>query len=99
MRRYEHAHSDYLEELVERGFIGGALLALALGAALVRIAIGLLRRRTRRARALLAGTLIAAVALLVHSVYDFNLQIPANAVYFVVLIALGLKASALPRGV
>jgi hypothetical protein len=42
------------------------------------------------------GTLFAAIAgcvsLLVHGLVDFNLQIPANAVYFVVLVGLGLVA-------
>jgi hypothetical protein len=32
------------------------------------------------------------VSLLLHSFVDFNLHIPANAVYFVVLFALGLTS-------
>jgi hypothetical protein len=32
---------------------------------------------------------MAIVALLIHSAVDFNLQIPANAALFVVMLALG----------
>jgi hypothetical protein len=32
---------------------------------------------------------MAIVALLIHSAVDFNLQIPANAAMFVVMLALG----------
>ena len=34
------------------------------------------------------------VSLLVHGLYDFNLQIPANATLFVFLLGLGLVAGA-----
>ena len=35
------------------------------------------------------GVLMAIVALLIHSAVDFNLQIPANAATFVVILAMG----------
>ena len=44
------------------------------------------------------GGLMAMVAYLIHSFVDFNLQIPANALSMVILIALLWSASALPRG-
>ena len=39
------------------------------------------------------GCLTGIGALLFHSIYDFNLHIPANGIYFVVLLALGAGAS------
>ena len=42
------------------------------------------------------GVAMAMVALLVHSMVDFNLQIPANAMTIVVIVAMGWIASELP---
>jgi hypothetical protein len=39
------------------------------------------------------GALAGVVALLIHSFFDFNLRIPANAVYFVALFALAARAT------
>ena len=39
------------------------------------------------------GCLAGIFALLFHSIYDFNLHIPANGIYFVTLLALGAGAS------
>ncbi len=39
---------------------------------------------------------MAIIALLIHSIVDFNLQIPANAATFMVLLALGWTVSHLP---
>ena len=40
-------------------------------------------------RGLGCGVLMAIVALLIHTAVDFNLQIPANAATFVVILAMG----------
>lgn len=96
MRYYEHAHNDYLEEFVERGMLGVLAAGAAVVMVLVRIVISLRIRHDRRARALLIGSLIALIALLVHGLYDFNLRIPSNACYFVVLLGIALKAAVLP---
>ena len=37
------------------------------------------------------GCIMGIVAILIHSISDFNLRIPANAVYFVTLYALAIK--------
>jgi O-antigen ligase len=39
------------------------------------------------------GCLTGVLSLLFHSLYDFNLHIPANGIYFVTLLALGAGAS------
>jgi hypothetical protein len=44
------------------------------------------------------GVTMAIVALALHSTVDFNLQIPANAMTIVVILAMGWIASALPSG-
>jgi O-antigen ligase len=93
-KRIEHAHNDYAEILAETG-LAGALLVLA--------ALVLFVRQTRRnihavfvlggetAARLQLGASIGCLGLLVHSFFDFNLHIPANAVWFAVLLAIAMS--------
>jgi hypothetical protein len=86
--RSEHAESDALELLAEAG-LAGVLLAAWLGAAVVR---GFRNRRERSRdvarNGLALGALAAAGALLVHSLFDFNMRLPANALVFASLLGL-----------
>jgi O-antigen ligase len=86
--RSTHAESDALEFLGEAGLAGGALLVW-LGAQLLRG----FRDRVESGRdpvrhGLAVGALGAAGALLVHSLVDFNLRIPSNALVFASLAGL-----------
>jgi O-antigen ligase len=78
----EHVHNDYLELLADAGLAGG-LCGLAF--------LTLLYRQARRnfeaqqghfSRGLHAGAIVALSGLLLHSFVDFNLQVPANALLF-----------------
>lgn len=88
----DHAHNDYLEFLSEVGLIGFipwlAFFLLFLASS-VR---ALLRRRNPYSIFLGASGLAAIVALLVHSLADFNLQIPANAMLLFLLMGLTWRA-------
>jgi O-antigen ligase len=90
--RTTHAESDVLEFLAEAG-AAGLLLAGWLATAVGR---GLRDRlehgRDPLRRALALGAAAAVCALLVHSVGDFNLRLPANALVFATL--LGVAAAA-----
>jgi len=93
---YIHAHNDYLQFIGELGLPGALLLAafVLLG---LRMALEVLR--TRRSRLLhgVAFAVVMAIAwALLHAAVDFNLQIPANALTFVVLLALAWVARTLP---
>jgi hypothetical protein len=84
----EHAHNDYLEFLSEAGLIGfipWLAFFLLFFASSVR---ALLKRRNPYSIFLGASGLAAVVALLVHSLADFNLQIPANAMLLFLLMGL-----------
>ena len=80
--RYEHAHNDYLEFAAEIGIPAAALLFAGLWALVVRAARTAVRSSHRSAAILAAGSAGALAAILLHSVTDFNLQIPANALLF-----------------
>jgi O-antigen ligase len=89
----DHAHNDYLEFTAELGLLGAGLLFGVLGCALARIVAGFYRSERGRSRFLLLGCIGGSSAIFLHSLADFNLQIPANALVFVTLLGLGWTAS------
>ena len=97
MREYEHVHTDCLEIFAE---VGASDLGLFLGVLRV-CAYRTLRvaraRKERNIRALTAGCVAGCLSLLIHEVFDFNFQIPANASTFVFILAMGLVAALFPR--
>jgi O-antigen ligase len=84
-----HAHNDYIEWATETGLIG----CLVLLASLALLALPLLRRCHGRADFGVLG--YAAVASLVaiglHALTDFNLEIPGNALTLAVIAGLALS--------
>ncbi len=90
------AHNDYLNALADWGAVGGAIIAVALAC----LGVGALKtwkyvhrgktdfevKRSDRA-AHVFGVSIGLLALLIHSVTDFNMQIPGNAILAVALMA------------
>jgi len=89
---YEHAHNDFLELLGEQGVVGATLLALPVLLMLVRIVRAYGQAQDPLARGALFAAISGAVAILIHGLVDFNLHIPANALYFVALLGLGSVA-------
>ena len=85
----DHAHNDYLQFASELGLLITAALGVAVLASLWCAMLAMLKRRDPVLRGAAFASAMAVVALLVHSTADFNLQIPANAATFVVLLALG----------
>jgi O-antigen ligase len=88
--RIDHAHNDYAEVLAETGTIGGLLLAVGLGLFLWTAGKnfrGPLIVAGNSIVWLRLGATIGCLGILVHSFFDFNLHIPANAVWFIFLLA------------
>lgn len=88
------AHNDFVQLLVETGIIG---FSVAIGLLVIVFRRGLLQIRhaifgTWRTVAVCASV-IGVVGLSVHSLFDFNLQIPANALLFYVLCAIAGSSS------
>ena len=77
-----HTHNDYLEVLAETGLLGGMCCAWFLGVLLVQ-SLERLRQFNHSFRgALQLSGFLACSGFLVHSLVDFNLHIPANALLF-----------------
>src|SRR6184192_597920 len=84
-----HAHNDYLQFACEFGLVFAAVLSAVVLASLWTAIRAQLKRRDPLMQGMGFAATMAIVALLIHSAVDFNLQIPANAAMFVVMLALG----------
>ncbi|NTV80694.1 MAG: O-antigen ligase family protein, partial [Candidatus Aminicenantes bacterium] len=84
------AHNDYLEFAAESGIPGGGALAVAGVGLTVWLAAMWRRRRGSFAKGIGLGAVLGVAAILIHGFTDFNLQIPANAIYFTALAMLGV---------
>jgi O-antigen ligase len=85
---YDHAHNDYLEFISEWGIPAGLLL---IGSVLVIFGRGVRAffrvEENPVLQAMLLGATGGIFSLLLHSLTDFNLQIPANLALFTLLLA------------
>lgn len=91
-RVVDHAHNDYVEMLAETGLIG-ALFSLAFIVLLFRFSLANLQSdRDSFTLAVRMGALVACSGLLLHSLVDFNLHIPSNALLFLLLASLATSS-------
>lgn len=92
-----HAHNDYVEALAETGLIGGlfglAFLVLLFREARTRLALA----RNILEVAVRIGALAACCGFLAHSLVDFNLHIPSNALLFLLQGAVATSSLAPSR--
>jgi O-antigen ligase len=86
---YDHAHNDYVEILTDYGVIGASFFVLLALSSLWRVIKTIQIRKHPVARGIALGALMAMLEILMHSLVDFNLQIPANALLFTVILAMG----------
>jgi len=83
-----HAHNDYLELLTDGGLIAFGCAAVFLCLLVVKTFRQLLQRQDRYEGYLYWGALAGILAILLHSIIDFNFQSGANALYFYFLAGL-----------
>jgi len=89
---YNHTHNDYLELLSELGVVGISLLVMVV---LLSLSAAIKAIRGRSSPLLLGmafASVMGTLSILIHSTVDFNLQIPSNAMMFMLMMALGIIA-------
>lgn len=94
---YDHAHNDYLQFAVEYGLPATLLLAVIVLWSLWHTGYAMRHRRNNLMKGTAFGCMMAIIGMLIHISVDFNLQAPANAVYFVLIITLAWQSRYLLR--
>ena len=90
----DHSHNDYVEALAETGLIGGGLCAAFLVLLFYEAWARLAEAKNTLDLAFHIGALAGCCGMLIHSLVDFNLHIPSNALLF--LLEAGLATSHIP---
>ena len=85
---YDHTHNDYLEFLAEYGVAGTSVLAILVLYSFSNALLAIRQRKSSFMQGIAFASAMGILSLMLHSFSDFNLQIPANAALFVVLLAL-----------
>jgi O-antigen ligase len=91
--RVPQAHNDYLQIVADCGVVGG-LLALWFLVSLFRAVASGTRSSDPLYAALALGSGAGTFGMLVHSLFDFNLQLPSNVLLFLLLAAVASHVGA-----
>ncbi len=91
------AHNDYLQIVADCGVLGAGL-ALWFIFLVARDTARALRHRDPQMAGTALGAAAGIFALLVHSLFDFNLQLPSNALLFLVLSSVVSQIAAATTG-
>lgn len=88
-----YAHNDYLQFIAEAGVIACLPLAFIGLSAFYCSIYAMKKCKSHLRKSLGLGCFMAMCSMFIHSFTDFNLQIPANAATFVVVLALSYVAA------
>ncbi|MGL1955699.1 MAG: O-antigen ligase family protein [Colwellia sp.] len=94
---YDHAHNDYLQFSIEYGLPATLLLAWLILLSLWQTIVAMRERKHTLMKGTAFGCMMAIIAMLIHISVDFNLQAPANAAYFVIILTLAWQSRYLNR--
>ncbi|MGA9774283.1 MAG: polysaccharide biosynthesis/export family protein [Blastocatellia bacterium] len=83
----DRAHNDYLQTLADCGILGGLIIAWFIVQLFRAVARGA-KSRDPLLRAFALGGGAGLFGLLTHSLFDFNLQLPSNALLFLMMAAI-----------
>jgi len=87
---FDHAHNDYLETAAEWGVPVAVFFWIFLLYSLVRATRLFVSLDSVEERGVLLACIGAMFSILVHSIADFNLQIPSNAMLFFTFVGISL---------
>ncbi len=91
-----YAHNDYVQWIAETGLLGGAILALVAAAFIAR-GRRFCRETSPQARGLDAAAWASLAGLALHSAFDWNLHVPANAMLAAVVAGLAFASGGRAR--
>jgi len=91
------AHNDYLQLLAEMGVLGFATMIWFQAIVFLRVRRKIGNWTTNVSAATALACALSAAGILVHSLVDFNLQIPANAALFYALCSIAAAPPLLQR--
>tara|TARA_B100001971_G_C18184858_1_gene534972 strand:- start:794 stop:1390 length:597 start_codon:yes stop_codon:yes gene_type:complete len=94
---YNNAHNDYAQFLAEFGLPAFIALSSIVAWSFWTALVAMRKRNSRFYQGVGFSVTMAIVAIGIHSTVDFNLQIPANASLFVVILALSAVARWAPH--
>jgi O-antigen ligase len=89
---YDHAHNDYLQFTVEYGIPVTLSLALMVLLSLWQCIYTMRKRKNHLLKGIAFGCMMAIIGMLIHISVDFNLQAPANTVYFILILTLSWQS-------
>ena len=90
---YDHAHNDYLQFAIEAGVPASLVLFMLPLLAFGQCINVLKNRKSSIARGAAFGGMMSILGMAIHVTVDFLLQAPANAAYFVVILAVSFIVS------
>lgn len=85
---FNYPENDYVQLLAETGLIGTGMAAAAGGLFIYHLLIAWRRQESYRLVAIASGGMSALCSIAVHSLMDFNLHIPSNAILVSVIAAI-----------
>jgi O-antigen ligase len=81
----DYAHNDYLQFFMEVGLVAPVIVALLLATYVMRMGELLRRDRARSFTVLQIAAGVGLLPMMLHSLFDFALHMPANAMWFATL--------------
>ncbi len=94
---YDHAHNDYLQFAIEFGLPATILLGIMILWSLWQTIYTMRQRHSNLMKGAAFGCMMAIIGMLIHISVDFNLQAPANTIYFLIILTLSWQTRFLCR--
>ncbi len=95
-RYYNFAHNDYLQFAIEYGLPATLLLGFLVLRSFAHAQYALRNRHKNLMKGMGFAAMMAIIGQLIHISVDFTLQPPANAIYFIVILAMGWMSRFIP---